>query len=651
MDIILTEFQNRAKPSGKIVHTTWEDLVERLKNPEITSETLDEYFAMTNEQRTNVKDCGGYVAGEFVDGKRKKDNLKSRYILTIDADEATDHDVEDFEALEDYVFFVHATHTSTPEKPRLRWLFPLSRPVTSEEYRLLVYYMKGLVGADTVDETTDQPERLMFWPSVPLDVDYQFWSGGSVVLDPDKILDEIDIEDIPVATKSKSSSSSSAVSDFEDFDGMLGEGQRNKGVFTFAARLRMSGLEEDEILSHIRLYNDNHCNPILPDSELRTIVHSVCKYPKGEIIPFNFRDSEMDFGDLGKQKKKELAPPLENGNELASRYIAPAVYLVDGMVTTGLGMVVAPPKFGKSWIALDLAISIATGTPFFGKKTVRAGVLYYALEDNDRRVQRRLLQVSGQERKDLSWFYHKEEAPTMDDGLFEEIDAYLQMYPEIKFVVIDTLQKIRPPARKFEGAYSNDYNDAGKIQRFALNRDISILLVHHTRKIIDPNDLIGNISGTNGLSGAIDYAFAMSKKKWDDDQAKLELTGRDIEKQSYMMVFNQASYRWENLGTEKEVRESNAEQEYRNDFVVKTIKYYLAKAEKETTADPVEWAVTPSELIDAVKDRYPSYQEETPIKMGKHLERIQDQLNLDGVYIGKKHLKNKDMKVFSMDRL
>ena len=118
----------------------------------------------------------------------------------------------------------------------------------------------------------------------------------------------------------------------------------------------------------------------------------------------------------------------------------------------------------------------------------------------------------------------------------------------------------------------------------------------------------------------------------------------------YMMTFNQASYRWENLGTEKEVRESTSEQEYRNDFVVKTIKYYLDQIEKETTDNPVEWAVTASELIDSVKGRYASYQKETPGQIGKHLDNIQDRLYEDGVTMRIRHIHKGNARVFSRDR-
>lgn len=652
MNITITEFTSRRNPNGVVKNTTWSDLVKRLKTPVYTEESIDEYWAMSNEDRTDAKDVGGYVAGEFEGGKREKKLLKSRYILTIDADDATDHDVEDFQFMNEHVmFFCHSTHTSTEKNPRLRWLFPLARPVTAEEYRDLVGIVASWVGSSTIDETTDQPERLMFWPSVSWDAHYAYWEGGDTPIDPDEILVEVDPGEMQPVEYSPTTSSDTTIV-FDD-DGKIPQGMRNRTVFRYASKLREAGLDADIILESIRLFNEKYCDPPLPDTELKTITGSTNRFPKGEKITADMYTADDDFNDMGESKKRQLAPPLENGNQLLSRYIQPAVFLVEDMVTTGLGMVVAPPKFGKSWFALDLAISIATGREFFGKKTVKSGVLYYALEDNDRRIQNRLDEVSGKD-KELAWFYHKEEAPTMDEGLFDEIDAYLKMYPEIKFIVIDTLQKVRPPAKRSEGAYSNDYNDAGKIQKYALKRDISILLVHHTRKIIDPNDLIGNISGTNGLSGAIDYAFGMSKKKWDDDEAKLELTGRDINKQTYMMTFNQISYRWENLGSEKQVKESEADRMYNEDPVVKTIKYYLDLVEEETDEDPVVWNATAKELYDNCLQLYHTAGEGTDSKqkLGIRVNALAETLQRrDDIVVSKGHDRSGNYYIFTRDRL
>ena len=132
MKIELTEFANRKQNKGTVTEYSWETLVDRLKHPKITEETIDEYRTMTNEQRTEIKDVGGFVGGRLKGGVRRKSALENRTLLTIDADNATPHTVADFLLLNDLVFFCHTTHTSTEANPRLRWIFPLLRPVTAE---------------------------------------------------------------------------------------------------------------------------------------------------------------------------------------------------------------------------------------------------------------------------------------------------------------------------------------------------------------------------------------------------------------------------------------------------------------------------------------------------------------------------------------
>ena len=640
MDIVITEFTNRRNPVGTVVKTTWDDFVDRLRHPVWTDDTLDDYAAMTNEQRTEVKDVGGYVAGEFENGKRQKNLLKSRYVLTIDADDATPHDVDDYEFYDEpWMFCVHSTHTSTEANPRLRWLFLLSRPVVPEEYRPLVRYVSSFVGADTIDETTDQPERLMFWPSVSLDADYFFKTGGVEPIDVDSILDNFDLEEAEEPEEIDIS---------ESFfkSGVVMEGSRDNTTYRIACKLRQIGFDDDLILSTIKEFNKTYCQPKLPAKDIKRIVTSACKFSPGELFQISDMSMKDSFGDIGDvQELKEK--PIETGTQLMKRHIDPSEYFVEDMVTSGMGLIVAPPKFGKSWFALDLAVSVATGTEFFGKKTKKSGVLYYALEDNDRRLQRRLGQVAG-DRTDLDLFFHTETAPTIENGLFDEIDKHLREHPEIKLVVIDTLQKVRGMARKTEGAYGYDYRELGDFQKFAFANDISICLVHHTRKIIDKNDLIGNVSGTNGVSGAADYVFGMSKTKWNDDQAKLELTGRDVEPQSYIMVFR--NYRWECLGKEREVRESEEQDSYSRDPVVNTILEQLRFVEASTEDDPAEWIVTNSDLLKYVNSNGAGFN--TTNKLAYHLVKLEPFLaSKDGITFSKRHYSNGDFNVFSRYRM
>ena len=95
MRIEVTEFSSRKQNKGTVVEYSWETLVDRLKHPKITEETIDEYRAMTNEQRTEIKDVGGFVGGRLKGGLRRKTALENRTLLTIDADNATPHDAHE----------------------------------------------------------------------------------------------------------------------------------------------------------------------------------------------------------------------------------------------------------------------------------------------------------------------------------------------------------------------------------------------------------------------------------------------------------------------------------------------------------------------------------------------------------------------------
>lgn len=57
-------------------------------------------------------------------------------------------------------------------------------------------------------------------------------------------------------------------------------------------------------------------------------------------------------------------------------------------------MLAGPPKIGKSWLALGLAVAVATGGKALGTIDVTTGAaLYLALEDTPRRLQARLRKV------------------------------------------------------------------------------------------------------------------------------------------------------------------------------------------------------------------------------------------------------------------
>ena len=161
--------------------------------------------------------------------------------------------------------------------------------------------------------------------------------------------------------------------------------------------------------------------------------------------------------------------------------LPPTRYIVEGVLPMGMGLLVAKPKIGKSWMTLDLCLSVAAGIPFLDFQTHQHGTLYLALEDGPSRMKARILKVlDGKPVPDAAHILFR--APRMDEGLLDSLGALLDDNPDIHLVCIDTLSKIRPKAKAYENAYDADYEFVGRLKDFADSRGICVLLVHHTSK-------------------------------------------------------------------------------------------------------------------------------------------------------------------------
>lgn len=631
MNLTITTFQSRRKPIGSTLELTWEEFKDKLREATITSESISEYFEMTNEQRTEIKDVGGYVAGRLEHGRRSKSSLVDRCIVTIDSDYAKDGDWENFCVLSDLTACCHTTHSSTPDNPRLRWLFPLSRPVDADEYRVVAKELANLVGVDTIDESTDQPERLMFWPSVPFDVEYRFWEQEGKPFDVDDFLSQCDYVAPPKAEKKERP--------IEGRELSVEEGRRNKTVFGFAASLRGQGLDEGGIREMITTYSERYCYPPLSAEELDTITRSVCsRYEAGEAVAGTLRDAWDDFNDMGEWREREPEPikklSAESMSSLAARHVDAPVYVVENLISTGITILASPPKFGKSWMCMDLAISVANGTEFMGLHTEKKGVIYMALEDGDYRLQDRGLKVAGN-RSIPSNLYLVKDAPILADGLLGMLEALVAECGDIGMVIIDTLQKIRGTAGKTEGVYGYDYRELGQLHKYALDRGIALILVHHLNKGGDDSDFVGRLNGSTGISGAADSIITLSRAKRGDKETKMSITGRDVTERTLVLQMDWGTYRWTILGEEHEVAGMRDDLEFKNDPVIKTIIYHMDEAEELALDDPeateVTWSVSPTDLLDEI-ERLFGPQDITPANVGRKLASMGDKLErLEGI--------------------
>ena len=193
VSLVIYTASHRYAKYWKREETTWSALLERLSQTARTGETCAEYRAMGKADRDRRKDIGGFVGGVLRDGRRKKGYTLSRQIVTLDADNA-DRDFLNVvrEALSGRAWAVYSTHSHRPEAPRLRVLIPLAEPAGPEAYQAIARRLAADIGIEAMDDTTYEPERLMYWPSTPRDGEYVFQYQDAPFLPPGDVLARYD---------------------------------------------------------------------------------------------------------------------------------------------------------------------------------------------------------------------------------------------------------------------------------------------------------------------------------------------------------------------------------------------------------------------------------------------------------------------------
>lgn len=210
-------------------------------------------------------------------------------------------------------------------------------------------------------------------------------------------------------------------------------------------------------------------------------------------------------------------------------------FIVEKMLYPGLYILAGAPKVGKSWLALDLCLSVADGQQFLKHETSRGQVVYLALEDSLLRLQNRVYEFTDEPVDKLDFAIL---ADCIGSGLEKQLEKVKEQKPQLKLIVIDTLQKIR---ESIDASYGSDYRELSVLKSLADRLEIAIVLVHHTRKNYDA-DPFNMISGTTGLSGCVDGSFVLVENKRGSRKGKLYCVGRDIENMELNVEFQKVHW-------------------------------------------------------------------------------------------------------------
>ena len=300
--------------------------------------------------------------------------------------------------------------------------------------------------------------------------------------------------------------------------------------------------------------------------------------------------------------------------------LPPLRFVVSELIPQGLHILAGAPKVGKSWLALWLCLCVAKGESAWDFPTNASGVLYLCLEDSYARVKRRLEDITdeGSERLILATVSEK-----LHYGLEEQIEDFLAEYPDVAFIVIDTLQRIRGLSND-TNPYANDYRDLGALKALADKHGIAILLIHHLRKMHD-DDPMNMISGTTGISGAADSTFVLQRDSRSENSATLYCTGRDIEYRELPLAFDPDAHVWQ-LRSEDTVWKPRP-----IDRIVVSLSALLHSRGS--------FSGTATELVDALK---PYHGEPLlPNVLMKHLVRYEDTLRRNGIELESKRTRDR----------
>ena len=228
----------------------------------------------------------------------------------------------------------------------------------------------------------------------------------------------------------------------------------------------------------------------------------------------------------------------------------PPEFIVDGMIPCGMTFLSGAPKTRKSFLALQLAIAVATGGTFFGHTTTQCDVVYLDLEGSKSRISARTENMTVTVPANL--FVTNRIQERLSNGLTAKIQALHRQKPSIRLIIIDTYSRARGSPKAFgQNAYDADVSFLEPVQQMALQENIAILFVHHDKKGAGfASDSFERLSGTMGISGSADAVLNLiTEGKRFEGKAKLEYTPRDAPGGELNLVFNDRFTEWQTYET------------------------------------------------------------------------------------------------------
>ncbi|MEO0438581.1 MAG: AAA family ATPase [Pseudomonadota bacterium] len=306
-------------------------------------------------------------------------------------------------------------------------------------------------------------------------------------------------------------------------DSGVREGGRNQNLARLVGGWIQQGHSVDQVLARAMQTNAGN-QPPLPDQEVITIVQSV--------TATHARNNAGKVVDLVVPEAPESSNLLLRPSELQAK---PPSWLIKGVLpASGVGLLYGPSGSGKSFAVLDMALSIAAGIDWHGRKTKRPGGVIYVCGEGREGVASRL----------RAWEKHTSIAlnklpirvtrvpvrfldPASTAALSEAIEAEREVLGGVVAVVIDTLN------RNFGDGDENTTKDMTRfvdaITDLQKNLESTVLVIHHTG-----HQDVDRARGSSALRASMDFEIQHKPAETFDEDSRFSLIGKKMKDGSEM---------------------------------------------------------------------------------------------------------------------
>ena len=255
--------------------------------------------------------------------------------------------------------------------------------------------------------------------------------------------------------------------------------------------------------------------------------------------------------------------------------------IVEGLLDEGMILFGGKPKRGKSWLMLDLALSVGTGSPVWRHFPVQEPqpALYIGLEDGRDDIRERLFAIRPgiTDTGKLEFLYH---FPRLNEGGLEKLHGYAES-GRYRLIIIDVLARVESADRRnSEKRYHDIYDMLAPLQDLRHQHPLCMVLVTHLRKS-EAQDIFDGLHGSVAYQGVQDALWVL-ERRLQSNVAIVHTLGKRSHHQALHLSF--VGGHWEFLGHDDEIKFSQARQdvqdlldEYDRDMTISEVNRHLSQ--------------------------------------------------------------------------